>query len=128
MLKRFESQVATIESNTPRMVQVRFKKGHMLTVRSLAEVMDVHNAHFNEEPHDMMMVTPAHMDFDVDVMHHDHCKRDRSPVAITSITWVANSRTNQKLIELYYKYHPSGVPLRVFQDEEEAQKWIAEAA
>jgi len=128
MNTRFETQAATIESKSSKVVLVRFKMGHLLTIRSLSEVMDVHIAHFNEEPHDLIMVAPAHLDFDVDVMHHDHCKRDRSPVAITSLTWVANSRTNQKLIELYYKYHPSRLPLRVFQDEEEAQKWIAEAA
>ena len=110
------------------MVHVRFKPGHMLTVGSLAEVMEAHSIHFNEEPHDLILVAPEHMDFDVDVMHHDHCKHNPSPLAITSLTWVANSHTNRKLIDLYYKYHPSRVPVQVFQDEEEAKKWIAEAA
>lgn len=128
MKKSIGTEAANLEAKTARMVHVRFKLGHMLTVHSLAELMDAHYTHFNDEPHDVMLVAPEHLDFDVDVMHHDHCKHVPAPLAITSITWVANSQTNRKLIDLYYKYHPSRVPVQVFQDEEEAMKWLAEAA
>ena len=82
-------------------------------------------AHFGKEPHHLLMVLPAETDFDVRVMYQEHCAQAQVERLARTISWVVNSETNRSLIQLYYTYHPTDVPVQIFLREDEAKDWLA---
>ncbi len=106
-------------------VQIRFKEDAQLTADSIAEVLALRKAHFGKEPHHLLMVLPADINFDVRVMYQDHCAQAQVERLAKTISWVANSDTNMSLVRLYYAYYPTDVPVQIFHREAEAREWLS---
>ena len=122
-----ETTAAVIGATGPDTVEVRFKEGVRLTTKDVTEALEARSRHFNA-PHHVVMAAPTDLDFDIQVMSTDHCGKSEAEGITRSITWVANSEFNVQLLNIYYAYFPSKVPLKVFEQEEEALAWLADPA
>lgn len=120
-----ETELATITTVRPDVVSIRFKDGITLTTKALAEVLELRKAHFGEEPHHVVLVSPAYLDFDLDVMSTNHCEQARTFECTRSVSWVANSEVNRSMMQLYYAYFPSKMPLRIVMEENDLTSWLA---
>ncbi|MBK9417995.1 MAG: hypothetical protein IPO05_14415 [Flavobacteriales bacterium] len=125
MTTSVENLTAEVTAGPHGEVCIRFKEDAQLTASSIAEVLALRKAHFGKEPHHLLMVLPAEIDFDVRVMYQEHCAQAQVERLARTISWVVNSETNRSLIQLYYTYHPTDVPVQIFLREDEAKDWLA---
>ncbi len=117
---------AVLESARPDVVEVRFKPGHTLTADTVNEVLAARRAHFGSHQHHVLFITPEQLDFDMGVMLKDHCAGGLQDLT-RSITWAVGSSMARSLVQLYYAYYPSEVPVQVIDGEEAARRVLLES-
>jgi hypothetical protein len=123
--ERVETEVATIEQIQRDLVTVRLKPGVSVSSPTVLDILAARKAHFGGSAHHVLMIAPADMEFDLQVMYNDHCGEVGMDGLTKSVTWVANSEVNMHLLNLYYAYFPSKVPLNIVHEEPEARAHLA---
>jgi hypothetical protein len=120
-----ETEMASIERIHSELVTVRIKEGVSVSARTVRDMLEERKRSFGATPHHVLMVAPADLEFDVKVMYTDHCGEAQMDGVTKSITWVANSQVNTDLLNLYYAYFPSKVPMSIVLFEQESQAILA---
>jgi len=116
---------AVLESARPDLVEVRFKPDHTLTADTIATVLAARREHFGGHMHHVLFITPEDLDFDLGAMTVDHCS-GRMQDLTKSITWAVEGSLARSMVELYYAYFPSEVPVQVIDGEAAARKALLE--
>lgn len=119
-----ETRQATVERTSPGLVEIRFKPDVKLDVEGVGEVIQAKRQLILEGESDVLTVFPPEMDMAMNVVGTDHhalfgtCARSRR------LALAAQSELNQKLAEIYYKYHPREHDTAVFLTEADARQWL----
>jgi hypothetical protein len=110
----------------PDVLLVRLSEGEHLSLELVQRVMQLRRDHFGTSPMHLVLQLPSYLDFDVQLMHTDHRGVFGKEDEVLSLTWVAGSEMNKSLIEVYYAYFPSRLPMRILVEDHELRARLSE--
>ena len=128
MDRPIETRIATLNRREKDLLEVRFKPDQKIDVEGIEELLVERKRLCPEGPRTVLAVFPPDVDFDIAVMMKDHYRGLGLENCTKALALAANSTTNERIAGLYYAYFPQSFHTRVFNDEEEASRWLAEMA
>lgn len=122
-----DTRQATVERVSPELIEVRFKPDVKLDVAGIGEVMDAKRTLGQGKEYDVLAVLPPDMDLEINVVSMDHYALNGSCANSRRLAFAAHSDLNQKLAEIYFRYHPRPYDTAVFMSEDDARGWLRTA-
>lgn len=123
--RMIETRSATLELVSEVLVELRFKPDVKLDVERMAEVVHAKRELIAGRQVDVLAVFPVELDFELSVLNVDHHAKHGGCHGARRLALAAQSAFNQRISDIYFRYHPRPHPTGVFLTEEEARKWLA---
>lgn len=123
-----DTRTATVERVSQELIEVRFKPDVKLDVEGIGEVMSAKRALGIGKEYDVLAVMPPDMDLAINVMSMDHHALNGGCLNSRRLAFAAQSTMNQRLAEIYFRYHPRPYATEVFMDEQDARGWLETAS
>ncbi|MCB0790748.1 MAG: hypothetical protein H6595_05435 [Flavobacteriales bacterium] len=123
---KIDTPLATVTRVRPDRVEVRFKPGIKLEPKGIGLILDQRERMGGERPHQVLIVMPEDVDFEMGMMTTDHYGGRKVVDMTLAVAWVAAPGMTQELTSLYLTYFPTHFASRVFTTEEEAKQWLDE--
>lgn len=120
-----ETGAATVELVSDVLVEVRFKPDVRLGVQGMGEIVMAKRDLIADRDVDVLAILPTEFDFELNVLNVDPHDMDGGCGRANRLAVTAQTRFNQRLIEIYYRYHPREHDTRIFLAEEDARTWLA---
>lgn len=121
-----QTEAAELERFDDGSLEVRFKEGIKLTRERIHEVLDARERLSGKGAYGVIVTLPEDFDFDINVLLNDHYQDRELHNCTYAVAWDAETATNEKLVEIFYKYFPQRFPVAVFRTQSEAREWLAQ--
>ncbi|MEX1132635.1 MAG: hypothetical protein WEC15_05375 [Flavobacteriales bacterium] len=121
-----DTRQATVERVSPELIEVRFKPDVKLDAAGIGEVMNAKRTLGQDKEYDVLAVLPAEMDLEINVVSMDHHALNGGCSGSRRLAFAALCGMNQKLAEIYFRYHPRPHETAVFASEGDARDWLNE--
>jgi hypothetical protein len=118
--------LATLERKEGDLLEVRFKPGIKLDVPGLEEIIAERQRLCPDGALRVLTVFAPETDFDMAVMTLDHYRNKGLEPCTQAVAMAAGSDMNARMASIYFSYYPQKFPLRVFVQEADARKWLAD--
>lgn len=122
-----ETRIATLERVSGNVVEVRFKPDVKLDLAGLGELVHAKRALCHTEELDVLAVLPPEVDFELNVLAVDHHEANGGCGLARRLALAAQSAFNERLANIYFRYHPRANETMVFLAEADARKWLTES-
>ena len=119
-----DTRQATVERVSKRLIEVRFKPDVTLDAEGIGEVMRAKRDLGEGQVYDVLALLPPDMDLEIKVISIDHHALSGGCENSRRLALAAQSRMNQKLAEIHFRYHPRPYETAVFMNEGEARTWL----
>jgi len=120
-----ETRSATLERISKDMIELRFKPDVKLDVEGLGEIVHAKQLLCNNEEMDILAILPADVDFELNVLQVDHHTENGGCGFAKRLAFAAQSQLNERLANIYFRYHPRQHATAVFLGEADAREWLA---
>lgn len=124
-LRMIETGSATVELVSDVLVEVRFKPDVKLDVEGLGAIVAAKRDLIADRDVDVLAILPPELDFELNVLNVDHQTLNGGCGGAKRLALAAQSSFNQRISDIYYRYHPRTHTTRIFLTEEDARKWLA---
>ena len=121
-----ETRLATLERKDNDILEVRFKPGMKLDMAGLEEIITERQRICPAGRVRVLTVFPPETDFDMAIMTLDHYKNTGLDTCTEAVAMAASSDMNERMANIYFAYYPQRFPTRVFLEEADARKWLAD--
>lgn len=122
-----ETRNATLELVESGVVEVRFKPDVKLDLEGMGEVVRAKRALCHSEERDVLAILPPDVDFELNVLSVDHHLVNGGCGLARRLALAAQSTFNERLVNIYFRYHPRENETAVFLEEADARHWLAKA-
>ena len=122
-----ETRSATLERVAGNVIELRFKPDVKLDVEGVTEVVIAKRRMCHNEEFDILVVFPPELDFELSVLGVAHDQAAGGCGLARRLALAANSTFNERLANIYFRYHPREQETAVFLEEADARKWLTEA-
>lgn len=119
-----ETGAATIERRGD-VVEVRFKPDARVDQAGMAEIVRTKHELCATRAADILMVIPEDLDFELTVLAVNHREAYGGCGLSRRLAVAASSTFNQRLMNIYFRYHPREEETAVFVEESDARAWLA---
>ncbi len=123
-----DTRSATIELVESGMVEIRFKPDVKLDLEGMGEVVRAKRALCHSEERDVLAILPHDVDFELNVLSVDHHLVNGGCGLARRLALAAQSPFNERLANIYFRYHPRENETAVFLEETDARKWLTTSA
>jgi hypothetical protein len=120
-----DTPAAEVERVHEHLVEVRFKPGSRLDAPAIAAVMEAKQRLCVEGGLDVLATLPPDMDYDTRALLMDHHRINGGCGCSRRLAMAAGSAFNQRLANIYFRYHPREHETAVFVAEEDARAWLS---
>jgi len=121
-----DTRQATVERVSPELIEVRFKPDVKLDAEGIGEVMNAKRTLGRGNEYDVLAILPPDMDLEINVVSMDHHALNGGCTGSRRLAFAALCAMNQKLAEIYFRYHPRPYDTEVFASEDDARGWLSE--
>lgn len=119
-----DTRTATLERVSNELIELRFKPDVKLDVDGMTEIV-VAKRQLGGNGSDVLAILPPELDFDLNVLTIDHHAVNGGCGAVERMAFATQSSFNERLTNIYFRYHPRPHPTGVFVSETDARKWLA---
>lgn len=119
-----ETRQATVERVSKELIELRIKPDVKLDAEGVGEFITAKRALCGMDTPDILASVPADLDFELNLLAADHNQLNGGCANSRRLAFAANSGFNQRLLEIYFRYHPRPHPTRVFLEEGDAREWL----
>lgn len=119
-----ETATAFVSLTEPRLIEQRYKAVAVLTFENIHENSDARARLSPEQACAVMVVVPKEMIPDRPLSNEDHFRSTRAKAHILALAVVTDSSMMTAVSKLYFMYHPQAFETKVFEDENDARKWL----
>lgn len=119
-----ETRQATVERISKDLIELRIKPDVKLDAEGVGEFIKAKRSLCGADSPDILASVPADLDLELNVLAMDHHALNGGCANSRRLAFVANSSFNQRLLEIYFRYHPRQHPTRVFLEEGDAREWL----
>ena len=123
-LRMIETGSATVELVSDVLVEVRFKPDVKLDVEGMGEVVAAKRDLIAGKDVDVLAILPPELDFELSVLSVDHHALSGGCGGAQRLALAAQSSFNQRITDIYFRYHPRQHATRIFLTQEDARKWL----
>lgn len=120
-----DTRSATLERVSDELIELRFKPDVKLDVAGMAEIVHAKRALVGRQAMDVLAVLPPELDFELNVLSLDHNAANGGCGNAHRLAFAAQSSFNERLANIYFRYHPRQHPTGIFLTEADARKWLA---
>lgn len=118
------TEAADIERKPDGNVEIRFRKESKITLSAIKEILDARVKLGGLGEYAVLVTLPEDIDFDINVLTNDHYQDRELHKCTYAVAWDAESKMNEQLVEIFYRYFPQPFPVKVFRTEQEAREWL----
>ncbi|MEZ4739854.1 MAG: hypothetical protein R2818_11010 [Flavobacteriales bacterium] len=118
------TEAADIERKPDGNVEIRFLKESKITLSAIKEILDARVKLGGLGEYAVLVTLPEDIDFDINVLTNDHYQDRDLHKCTYAVAWEAESKMNEQLVEIFYRYFPQPFPVKVFRTEQEARDWL----
>lgn len=119
-----ETRSATLELVSDALIELRFKPDVRLDVEGMSEIVRAKHTLIAGKNMDVLAVLPAELDFELNVLGMDLNALNGGCGGAQRLALAAQSTFNERITEIYFKYHPRAHATGIFLTEEDARKWL----
>lgn len=120
-----DTRSATLELVSDALVEVRFKPDVKLDVEGMSEIVHAKRTLIADRYIDVLAVLPPELDFALNVLSMDHRAMNGGCSGAQRLALAAQSTFNERLSDIYFRYHPRRHATAIFLTEDDARKWLA---
>lgn len=120
-----ETRTAILERVSDRLIELRFKPDVKLDVEGMGEIVHAKRALCAGKDMDVLAIMPPELDFELNVLSLDHHATNGGCGNAHRLAFAAQSSFNERLANIYFRYHPRPHPTGIFLTEADARKWLA---
>ena len=118
------TEAADIERMDGGDVEIRFRKEARITLSAIQEILDARVKFCGLGEYAVLVTLPEDIDFDISVLTNDHYQDRELHRCTYAVAWDAESKMNEQLVEIFYRYFPQRFPVKVFRSKDEAREWL----
>jgi len=120
-----ETRTAILERVSEGLIELRFKPDVKLDVTGMAEIVHAKRTLCGRQEIDVLAILPPELDFELNVLSMDHHAAHGGCGNAHRLAFAAQSSFNERLTNIYFRYHPRQHPTGIFLTEADARKWLA---
>ena len=119
-----DTRTATLELVSDALVEVRFKPDVKLDVAGMSEIVQAKRTLIAGKKIDVLAVLPPEIDFELNVLSVDHAAEHGGCGTGGRLALAAQSAFNERISNIYFRYHPRETSTGIFISEADARKWL----
>lgn len=123
--RAIDTRSATVERVAEALIEIRFKPDVKLDVQGLTEIILTKRKLTEGKHMDVLAILPAELDFEPNVLGADHRSLGGGCGRAQRLAVVARTDFDQRISDLYFRYHPRENGTEIFLTEADARKWLA---
>ena len=120
-----DTRSATLECVSGELIEVRFKPDVKLDVEGMGEILQAKRKMGAGRELNVLAIMPPELDFELNVLSTDHQALNGGCGLSGRMAFATQSTFNERLTNLYFRYHPRERPTGIFVSEADARKWLA---
>ena len=120
-----DTRTAILERVSEDLIELRFKPDVKLDVEGMTEIVLAKRQLSNARNVNVLAILPPEMDFELNVLTVDHHAENGGCGSVQRLALATCSTFNERLTNIYFRYHPRPNPTGIFVTEEDARKWLA---
>jgi hypothetical protein len=124
--RSIETRQAFLELVSDSLIELRFKAEVKLDAAGLGEVVLAKQALCALRPVDVLAVLPPEIDFELNVLSMDHHEAHGGCGLARRLALAAQSPFNERLANIYFRYHPRTHDTAVFLEVSDARAWLTQ--
>ena len=119
-----DTRSATLELVSDALVELRFKPDVKLDVEGMRQIIQAKRTLIAGRNVDVLAVLPPDLDFELNILSLDHSTVAGGCTGAQRLALAAQSTFNERLSDIYFRYHPRVNATGIFLTEEDAHKWL----
>jgi len=119
-----DTRTATLERVSDGLIELRFKPDVKLDVEGMGEIVQAKRTLCSGHPMDVLAIMPPEFDFELNVLNLDHRAIHDGCGDAHRMALATQSTFNERLTNIYFRYHPRPHPTGIFLSESDARKWL----
>lgn len=119
-----DTRTATLERVSNELIELRFKPDVKLDVEGMTDIV-LAKRRMGGSRMDVLAILPPELDFDLNVLTIDHHAANGGCGSVERMALATQSVFNERIANIYFRYHPRPHPTGIFVSEADARKWLA---